>query len=281
MFNGAQFIDVCLQSIAAQSFRDFELVICDNASTDATSEIAQAWCSRDSRFRYHRARVNRGAARNFNWAFELARGELFKWCAVDDLLAPEFLGQCVEALDRDGDAILAYTGTLDIDEGGRVIGEIYDNDSPLRFSDVDVCHRFHDLVLDDHSCIYVFGLIRRSALSCSSLIGPYPGSDRALLAELGLRGRFIRIEDNLMLHREHKGRSVNQYTRLRDRETWFSGKQKRLSFPHFRLFSEYCRAVVSAPLALNTQARCIPTLVRWLRWGGWRGMARDVTQNFG
>ncbi|MDP2005236.1 MAG: glycosyltransferase family 2 protein [Rubrivivax sp.] len=280
VFNGGAYLDSCLRSITAQTCADFELIICDNASTDETEAIARAWCARDRRIAYHRAPENRGAARNFNWAFELATGELFKWCAVDDLLEPSFLARCVQALDAHPDAVLAYTGTLDIDERGTVVREIYDNSTALAFDAPDVAARFRDLVVVDHSCISVFGVIRSAALRDTALIAPYPGSDRALLVELGLRARFVRIVDNLMLHREHVERSTKKYPRMLDRVLWFSGRRARLSFPHFRLLGVYTYDMLRTPMSMRQRLRCLEALVRWIYWGAWRRLLKDITDHF-
>lgn len=280
VYNGAAYLDACLRSITAQTFTDFELILCDNASTDGTEAIARAWCARDPRLVYHRAPENRGAARNFNWAFELARCDLFKWCAVDDLLEPEFLARCVQALDADATVVLAYTGTLDIDDNSRVVREIYDNSTPLAFDHPEVDRRFRDLVVVDHSCISVFGVIRTEALRKTALIAPYPGSDRALLVELGLRARFVRIPDNLMLHREHVERSTKKYPRMLDRVFWFSGRKARLSFPHFRLLGVYTLEMLRTPMTLQQRLRCFAALARWIYWGAWRRLLKDITDHF-
>jgi glycosyltransferase involved in cell wall biosynthesis len=279
VYNGAAYLDACLRSITSQTLGDFELIICDNASTDETPSIARAWCARDPRLSYHRANENRGAARNFNWAFEMATASLFKWCAVDDLLEPAFLERCVQALDADAGVVLAYTGALDIDGGGKVVHEIYDNAMPLAFGHPDVDRRFHDLVAVDHSCISVFGVIRTGALRRTALIGAYPGSDRALLVELGLQSRFARIPENLLLHREHLERSTKKYPRMLDRVYWFAGRRARLSFPHFRLLRVYTGALLRTPMALPRKLRCLGSLSRWLYWGAWRLLVKDITDH--
>jgi glycosyltransferase involved in cell wall biosynthesis len=276
VYNGDRYLDGCIASIVSQSYSDIELCICDNASTDSTAEIAQAWCARDPRIRYYRADHNRGAARNFNWTLELARGELFKWCAVDDVLAPGMLSRCVEALDQNPDAVLAYTGAVDIDPQGSVLGEIYDNRSPLRFDSKDVSARFHDLALTGHSCISVFGIIRSASLRKTAVIGPYPGSDHALLVELGLGGRFVRVHENLLLHRQHPERSVTQFPKLRDRARWFSGRSHRFVFANFRLFGAYALTMLRTRMPIRSRIRCFASLLRWLHWGGWRKLAGDL-----
>ena len=279
VYNGERFLAACLESILGQTWGDFEVIACDNASTDGTAAMLAAYADRDSRIRIHRAGENRGAAANFTWTFELARGELFKWCAADDVLQPTFLAKCVAALDSQPDAVLAWSGALDIDDDGRVLREIYDNRHPMRFDAATPAARFHELVCWDHSCIAVFGVVRTPAMRRTSLIGPYVGSDRTFLAELGLQGRLVRIGDDLLLHREHAGRSVNEIADLRRRTVWFDSKARGPAFPHWRLLREYVRAVNASGLPPAERSRCLMGVARWVKWRAWRQLLGDVSYN--
>jgi glycosyltransferase involved in cell wall biosynthesis len=281
VYNGAAFLDGCIRSILSQDFTDFELNICDNASTDDTPRIAERWCRADPRITLHRASANRGAAANFNWCFELAQADLFKWCACDDLLEPGFFSACVAALDANADAVLAYSGAVDIDAANQVIGEIYDNQLPLRFGAPQVAVRFRDLVTWDHSCIAVFGLIRTQALRASALIAPYVGSDRVLLAQLALSGPLIRVPGNLILHRQHAGRSVTQHKNLQARAAWFDPSRRGKVFPHIRLAREYIRLALDRRLSMGDRLRCLSHVARWIRWAGGRQMLEDLRHSFG
>src|SRR3954470_1068595 len=85
VYNGQRFLAPAVSSLLAQTFADFELVICDNASTDDTEAICRRFAERDPRVRYHRNEQNVGAAPNFNRALALSTGQYFKWAAHDDL----------------------------------------------------------------------------------------------------------------------------------------------------------------------------------------------------
>ncbi len=277
VYNATRFLRECLDSILAQSFADFELIVCDNASTDDTVAIVMEYAQRDTRISLHRAKENRGAAANFNWTFELARGQFFKWCAADDVLEPSYVERCLRALEQHPSAVMAYSGAFDIDEHSQRTKEIYDNHVKLRFDAPDVNVRFQDLVCMDHSCIAVFGLVRRDVLAQTSLIGGYVGSDRAVLAELGLRGELLRIGDDLLLHREHRGRSVNEIKDLRRRVVWFDSKAQGRHFPYWRLFKEYSLSIARSGLPLPSKIRCLAEIARWIKWGAWRQLLEDAT----
>jgi glycosyltransferase involved in cell wall biosynthesis len=100
VYNGEKYLAAALDTLLAQSFEDFELIISDNASTDCTEEIARAYAARDGRVRYERSGANRGCAWNHNRVFALARGRYFRWAAHDDLCAPTLLARTVELLRR-------------------------------------------------------------------------------------------------------------------------------------------------------------------------------------
>jgi Glycosyltransferases involved in cell wall biogenesis len=132
VFNGEKYLREAIDSILAQTFTDFELIISDNASTDRTEEICKEYEAKDPRVRYYRNELNLGAAPNYNRLVELSRGEYFKWACHDDLCAPEFLEKCVEILEQNSPIILCYTRTLIIDENGKPILDDFGDDLNLQ-----------------------------------------------------------------------------------------------------------------------------------------------------
>jgi glycosyltransferase involved in cell wall biosynthesis len=270
VYNGERYLREALDALLEQSFSDFELLIADNASTDGTAAIAAEYAARDLRVRYHRNAENVGAARNFNLAFELTPGRYFKWAAHDDLLHPDFLRRCVDALERDPCAVLAYPRARRIDERGEPIGDY----SPGLASDSDSCTTRLEALLQYYNCYEVFGVIRREALRKTGLIGAHASGDRVFLARLGLLGRFVEVPESLFYPRSHPdmsselGDDVNAYVR------WFSaGHGGRWTFPHWRMFGEYFRNVATAPIGLRDRVAALGVLSRVLlrRWRLLRG----------
>ncbi len=261
VYNGELFIKDAIDSILAQTFEDFKLIISDNASTDKTEEICREYAARDIRISYYRNEKNLGAAKNFNRVFELSSGEYFKWAAADDIIAPDFLAKAVEILDRDPSIILCQSKVKLIDKNdhfrdqyGIILGD-YDA-TKIRFRINGKCirdyedakihlnmqmnnlsshqpsKRFGDLILTKHHwCFEVFGLIRSHILKQTSLIGSYVGSDRVLLAHLGLLGRFAEIPDFLFYNRDHAKRTA-YYAPLYLQLDWYdTSKKGKKSWP--------------------------------------------------
>jgi len=261
VFNGERYIGAAIDSILAQDYQDFELLLADNASTDATLEICERAAARDPRITVHRSAANRGAAWNYNRVVHLARGEYFKWAAHDDLLEPAFLRRCVEVLDRRPDVSLCYTRAVDIDEASTVV---HAHELPGYATAGRPHARVASVILDPSPCMESFGLTRRRQLQQTSLIGGYTGSDRTLFLELALLGRFHEVPEVLFLHRQHAERSMNQYTDARARNLWFDPSwQGRRSAPRWRLLREYVRATRRGTVRPGERAMVGLTLARW------------------
>lgn len=85
VYNGEPFIREALDSLLAQTFTDFELIISDNASTDGTEAICRDYAAKDKRIRYVRQAENCGGEANFQFVLDEALGEYFMWAAADDV----------------------------------------------------------------------------------------------------------------------------------------------------------------------------------------------------
>ena len=96
-YNRAQFLVYAVQSVFHQTYTDFELIVCDDGSTDNTSEVVSQWD--DPRIRYIQHPQNIGRSRNMRSGFEAARGTYFIKFDDDDALAPEFLAKTVAVLE--------------------------------------------------------------------------------------------------------------------------------------------------------------------------------------
>jgi glycosyltransferase involved in cell wall biosynthesis len=281
VYNGEKFIQAALDSLLAQTFTDFELIISDNASTDNTEAICRAYAAQDKRIRYYRNNENIGCARNFNRVFELATGEYFKWAAHDDLHAPDFLMKCMEVLEEDPTIILCHSHVYFIDEAGDFLQK-YDitikADSPKNYE------RFHEL-LTKHFCYQMYGVIRSDALKKIPPMGSYGNADGIFLLRLCLVGKFYEIPEYLFFARSHPQQSLsmffpgymslsnsnNSYSSdilpdLYAYTVWFdSSKQGKILFPHWRMFWEYVVSVCLLQMSLHDYVRCAISLYQKLK----------------
>jgi glycosyltransferase involved in cell wall biosynthesis len=217
VYNGERFLAQALDSLLAQTFQDFEIIISDNASTDRTSEICRDYAQADRRVRYVRNERNLGAIANFNRVFELSPGSLFKWAAHDDLYHERYLESCVRLLDESPDVVLAHSNTAFIDENDEPFpfdskagcyvdpktGVPQMPDSPAIGDSAVAVERFWQVLAHARWGTLQFGVIRRQILQQTRLEQNFAGSDRPLLAELALLGRFKSSPERLFLKRFH------------------------------------------------------------------------------
>ena len=258
VYNGERYLAEALDSLLAQTFEDFELTICDNASTDRSGDIGRDYAAQDTRVRYARNPRHLGVMGNYRRAFELSRGQYFRWAADDDLSAPQSLARCVEVLDREPAVVLAYPKTRFIDEHGRVIS---DYDDRLHLQSPRPSERFRQVLERLGRCNAAYGLMRADVLKRARLCGDFLGSDVVFLAELSLYGTFWEVPEFLFYRRFHPG-AHSSMNPAQVRAFFFPDSAHRIRTRDWRHLWEYLRAVERAPLGIFEKLRLHLFLVR-------------------
>ena len=199
VYNEQRHLRSSLDSLLAQDYRNFEVVIVDNASTDSTGEIGMEYAARDKRVRYYRNEISVGGICNFNRAVDLARGEHFTLAAGHDLRHPTFLSRCMAVMEHDASVALCHTQARWIDEDDRLLEAI-----PSRLDTRLVKHkilRLNVVLWTLELGFPVYGLIKLAALRQTHMYKQVVSPDITLLAELSLVGTFAFIEDTLFFPR--------------------------------------------------------------------------------
>jgi hypothetical protein len=120
-FEYARFLPEAIESVLAQDFRDFELIVSDDASRDNSGEVIRRYAGRDSRIRYKIHERNLGMVANWNWCLHEACGEYVKFVFGDDFLpSTHALSKMVAMLDGEPRAVLAASARLIFDESSQV-----------------------------------------------------------------------------------------------------------------------------------------------------------------
>jgi glycosyltransferase involved in cell wall biosynthesis len=107
-WNSEKCIEETLQSLAAQTYANLELLISDDASSDGTAAICQEFARTHARVRYVRQPRRLGWIGNVNSLLHIARGDYFFFAFHDDPLKPSYVERLVDALERHPDAVLAF-----------------------------------------------------------------------------------------------------------------------------------------------------------------------------
>jgi glycosyltransferase involved in cell wall biosynthesis len=262
VYNGERFLSEALDSLLAQTYQNFELIISDNASTDATESICRAYAASDQRIRYYRNEENLGAARNFNRVFKLSTGELFKWAAADDICMPTLLARCLEVLDCNADAVLACTKTGFVDEFGKSLA-LQDPGWNLQ---MELPHeRLREIIYTGRLVNPYYGLTRSHSLSKTRLLGSYPGGDYRLLGELSLVGKFIEIPDCLFLRRIHTGASSRNSGDVEWQVMFYTGR-KGYSMKGLHRYFDHFITILFSQLSIRQKFSLLGSLLRVLNW---------------
>ena len=127
-YNYARFIGDAIQSALEQTYKNFELIIVDNCSTDNSEEVIKSFS--DPRIRFYKNDRTIHGIRNWNRCLSLAHGEYITLLHADDKLTPNSIEKRVEILDRNPNVGLVYSACTIIDGKGTVTGEFrpYDRD---------------------------------------------------------------------------------------------------------------------------------------------------------
>jgi len=107
-YNLGKYLPETLESVAAQTFTDWECIIVENGSKDGSRQLVNEWCARDSRFVAELFSENKGVAAARNCGLELAEGEYILFLDADDLVEPDYMAAAVKALDADPSLTLVY-----------------------------------------------------------------------------------------------------------------------------------------------------------------------------
>jgi glycosyltransferase involved in cell wall biosynthesis len=208
VFNRASTVGRAIESVLAQTFTEFELLVSDNASTDGTEPICRGHAAADSRIRYTRQPTTISGFDNFRFVLQAARSPYFMWLPADDYVRPRLLEQAVALLDTRPDVVCAAPRAefLEADGTLRAASGSFPLVGDLR---ANLCRYLADPT--DNSRFY--GLYRRDAVLRVLPEEAYYGFDWVVAAGTLLYGKHAELPEVLLV-REANDRL--KYTRMID-----------------------------------------------------------------
>lgn len=120
IYNGEKYMNLSIDSILNQTYKNWELIIIDDCSTDKTPEIAKAYADKDTRISYYRNEVNLKLPRGLNRGFSIARGDYLTWTSDDNLYLPEAIERMLNTLQKENTDFVFATCDV-INENGEVV----------------------------------------------------------------------------------------------------------------------------------------------------------------
>ena len=212
-YNAEKFMDKTISSILNQTWRDFELIISDNASTDKTSEICKKFERIDSRINFFKQEKNMGPYWNFNFVLEKAQGEYFVWFATDDEHENTFLEKNLKILEENKNVVASISN---VEYFGDNIDKIFKKnffqnikdkfkyrfDKKTRFTQVfptnGTFERRATLYLRMDRSTAFYSLFRSSVIKKCMIITPFAGSDLAIILNVLKYGQINVLNEILM-----------------------------------------------------------------------------------
>ena len=185
-----------VQKLATGRYKNLEIIISDNASTDDTQRVCSSLCAFDTRVKYFRHAENLGPTKNFEFARAQAKGKYFLWHGDDDYLDSDYIEKCVAELERDRFLVLAsgiavyHSRDKRFTRDGNVIQP--DSESPL-FRVVKYLW-----LVGDNSIFY--GVYRVDRVGDCKMPNCFAG-DYAWVADVLLRGK-AKVVPAVHIHRD-------------------------------------------------------------------------------
>ena len=266
VYNEESFLAEALDSLLAQEYPEFEIVISDNASTDRTHEICVDYAARDGRISYHPQARNAGARENFNRVFRLSRGEYFMWASGHDTRDPSMLGTLVDVLADDPELALCFSRTLCVRYGEDTLEPMDDDD--LETVGLPTAERLRKTIHESGSCNAIYGLIRSSALRKTRLVRPCLGPDHVLLAELSIQGAFHRVDPALFFRRENRSAESSSVKVARTTAMLVGENARPSRHPRWMMGWEHVLGAWHASNTPPNRVRLALGAARWF-WGRW------------
>lgn len=212
--NEEQYVREAVDSLLAQTYSDFRLILIDDFSSDSTSEILQQYAVDDSRVSYQRNESRRGYAANYRTTFDLAGPEVdfFAWAAGHDRHHPEWLSQMLKALDENPGAVVAYPETVRISETGErmpVPSPLFDTSGLLPGERITALRRdgagFGNMI---------YGLFRADAIRKAGVFPRRLLPDTMLFWHMSLNGTFVQVREELWFRRFKSSMDIQRQKRI-------------------------------------------------------------------
>ena len=239
VYNGEKTIETALDSLLAQDYKDFELIISENASTDRTLEICQRHSLVDSRIRISRKTKTTGALENFISVLQEARGKYFMWASADDYWSPEFISSLVKELEDHPDAGVAMCATERLGDNSKLF-DIIRFTGKANPNEMNYFRMALSLASTKKYNLYFYGLFRTKLLKDAAKQMPNTlGLDRLFICQVALATHLRYVDKPLYVRKQHSIFPSEKDTSEGARRRASSGK-----FVDFRIIFELGKTLI-------------------------------------
>ena len=227
-YNASRYVGDAVESVLAQTYRNFEYIIIDDGSTDGTTQILQRLAHKDPRIRLV-SRPNTGYAVALNEALGLAQGPFIARMDADDICLPERFQKEVDYLNAHPECVLVGTRVMLIDPDGAPLWE-------MEGIEIEHDQIEKQLLVCGWSIVHPAVMMRRDVVD---RIGGYkpefvPVEDHDLFLRLAEVGKLANLPEVLFKYRKHSASAVTTlaHRRVNAMQTLLEAAWARRNIPH-------------------------------------------------
>lgn len=232
VYNGEKYIKEALDSVLLQTYKNFELIISDNGSTDKTEEICLEYAKKDSRIKYVRHPENKGGYFNFGYCVQNAKGVYFTWIAHDDILEENFLEQTCAYMAVHKECVLVSGDFELIDDKSLHIDNLELNKTREELAWRYRCRELFKYPSSSRIYFLMYGLMRTEMIKkvhpTIYKIKFIRGSEMPLLCRIAVEGPIVSIPGIL--------RKFRMYQESSSKSEWLSVNKKSFLERRYTLF---------------------------------------------
>lgn len=226
LYNQTKYLRDALESLIAQTYTDFRLVVADDSTGSEPGQIVQSYAARDHRIFYYKNGNRMGLVDNWKNCFHLAGdADYFAWVGDHDIWHPNWLESMVRVLEAESNIVLVYPKTIHIDKDGKRRKK----KPKAPFSTLDM----YDAERINAVCQFrrgfgkmVYGLIRAESLRRAGIFRNVMFPDVMLVLELSLQGDIHQVDSELWYNRR-----TADFSAARQKKSLFVKKPWYLFFP--------------------------------------------------
>lgn len=213
VYNESEYIGECLDSILAQTYENFVVIVGDDCSTDNSAEIIKSYENKDKRVKYVKYPENKGLVHNFSFLIDAAETEFFALIGGHDILDKDYLRRCIEKHDELKNLAMVCSKVNGIDRNSVIdrSQEMYQKlNDDLDFSD---CNSFMEVIVKTignlHGCYGLHGLYKTKVIQEIQFRDVICGDGYLIFSTLFF-GDIYQIDEPLLLIREVRVEDLDQ-----------------------------------------------------------------------
>jgi len=194
IYNDRPYLCNALERMLAQDYRNLEIILADDGSSDGSREICREYVERDARIRLFENKHNLGALQNHKFVFDVSKGDYFAWGSGHDYFHPAFISSLFENLQNNPSVVMCCPQSVFMDENGEIFRTTKGGLDTRGLPPVGRLEKLLAHLVSGGTANIFYGLYRQEALAQVSLLRKGDGSDVIMLGELSLLGEMMQVD---------------------------------------------------------------------------------------